>query len=232
MRRISRRKTCCADLTQSEHQQLADPRNQLPQVELLVHQFRNEPQLRSQSRDHTLLNRSNLQRTYWNAKTTTRCLAWLRQPPMRNLNRRTRRSVWKYTRIRTLPPMLTRHLKRSTRQWGVSQIKPSADSTIRLAILIHLSKESLVVEVQLMPMAITLDADTFTTWAKMTSFHQRNFSTICSLASRQEAETCELSSKDHSGSIVIKLRRMTLATYSGSSRLCCFSSSLHCVQAF
>jgi len=128
--------------------------------------------------------------------------------------------------------MLTRHSKRSTRLWRVSRIKQSADSTIRLAILIHLSKESLEVEVQHTLMATTLDADTFNTWAMMTLSHLKNFSITCSLASRQEAETCELSSNDHSGNIVIKLRRKILATYFDSSLLYYFSSSLRWCQAF
>jgi len=99
---------------------------------------------------------------------------------------------------------------------------------IRLAILIHLSKESLEVEVQHTLMASTLDADTFATWAMMTLSHLKNFSNTCSLASRQEAETC----KDHFDNIIIKLRRKILATYVDSSVLYCFSSSLRWCQAF
>jgi hypothetical protein len=125
--------------------------------------------------------------------------------------------------------MPTRHSKRSTRQWRVSQIQLNADSTIKLVIPIHLSKESLGVEV---PLTTLEDVDTLATWVKMTSSPQKNFSTTCSLASSQEAETCGLSSIDTSDNIVIKARRKMLAKYSVSSRLYCFSSLLRCFQVF
>ena len=140
------------------------------------------------------------------------------------LRERIRRSVSRCILIRMVHRKPTRHLKRWMRPWLAFLIRRKDDSTIKWEMQTHFNKESPKEEEVTI---ITSIGATLRTLGIKNSYHPRNSSTLCSLASSQGAEIWGRSSKDNRDSNVDRLMVKSKKTWVSCSDKCfqCFSSS-------
>ena len=142
------------------------------------------------------------------------------------LRERIRRSVSRCILIRMVHRKPTRHLKRWMRPWLAFLIRRKDDSTIKWEMQTHFNKESPKEEEVTI---ITSIGATLRTLGIKNSYHPRNSSTLCSLASSRGAEIWGRSSKDSRDSSAGRAKMMmTWACFSDKCYRCfCSSSSLY-----
>ena len=136
--------------------------------------------------------------------------------------KRTRKSVWRCTLIKTVHRRQMRHLKSWMRPWLVSPTLPRDDSIIKWAMQTLFSKENPKEEAEATITSIGATSDNS---ENKSLCHPRNSSTLCSLASSRGAEIWGRSSKDSRDSSAGRVKMMmTWACF--SDKCCrCFSSS-------